>query len=164
MRFIEYLNDIFRYNKFYKCYRLLVTLFSSNSLDKLTLEKWRIFRHYSWNSYFVTQRELGMAILSPKLIFIILVTLLSVLLHHTSSQSKVNNDVCTVDITNMTIDQLADNPPPGLTTGCVDKNFITKIMAYKEHIHGVLDCLHPDHPVCTKKGYKFVADLYSYII
>ncbi|KAL7647679.1 UNVERIFIED_CONTAM: hypothetical protein RMT77_001288 [Armadillidium vulgare] len=90
--------------------------------------------------------------------FIILVTLLSVLLHHTSSQSKVNNDVCTVDITNMTIDQLADNPPPGLTTGCVDKNFITKIMAYKEHIHGVLDCLHPDHPVCTKKGYKFVAD------
>ncbi|RXG58821.1 hypothetical protein Avbf_18696, partial [Armadillidium vulgare] len=81
-----------------------------------------------------------------------------VFLHLTSSRPQRSNDICTVDITHLSIDQLANDPPPGITTGCVDMKFIERALSNREIVVGVLDCLDPVNPVCIKRGYEFIAD------
>ncbi|KAB7501308.1 hypothetical protein Anas_14437 [Armadillidium nasatum] len=90
--------------------------------------------------------------------YIILVVLSSAFLNLVLSQTQINQDICTVDISNMTVEQLANDPPPGITTGCFDKNLITKVLSSKEHVLGVMECLHPEYPVCNKRGYRFIAE------
>ncbi|RXG61430.1 hypothetical protein Avbf_14734, partial [Armadillidium vulgare] len=90
--------------------------------------------------------------------YIILVVLSSAILTLALSQTKINQDICTVDISNVTVEQLTNDPPPDMTTGCFDKDFITKFLSSKERVVGVIECLHPEYPVCHKKGYEYIAE------
>ncbi|KAL7647676.1 UNVERIFIED_CONTAM: hypothetical protein RMT77_001285 [Armadillidium vulgare] len=78
--------------------------------------------------------------------------LLPVLLLSASAQK------CTVNVENMSVDQIIEEAPPGWTFGCLNKRLVEETVSSNNHVKAIVDCLHPDHPICVKDGYRVIAE------
>ncbi|KAB7505218.1 hypothetical protein Anas_12204 [Armadillidium nasatum] len=58
----------------------------------------------------------------------------------------------------MTVEELINNAPSDWTFGCMSKRLISEAIGSKEHVKGIIDCLHPDYPICAKPGYRIIAE------
>ncbi|KAB7504823.1 hypothetical protein Anas_13226, partial [Armadillidium nasatum] len=83
---------------------------------------------------------------------ILLTVLLPVLLLSASAQK------CTYNVENMSADQIINEAPPDWSFECMNKRIIEETVNSNNHIKGIVDCLHPDHPICAKDAYRVIAE------
>ncbi|KAB7503207.1 hypothetical protein Anas_11138 [Armadillidium nasatum] len=75
-----------------------------------------------------------------------------------SAFAQKRDGECKIDVNKLSVEKFMNEAPPDWSFSCLNKRLITETIQNKEHVKGILECIHPDHPVCTKKGYSVAAD------
>ncbi|KAB7503208.1 hypothetical protein Anas_11137 [Armadillidium nasatum] len=93
----------------------------------------------------MTMRGISLNVLLPMVIFL-------------SASAQNLEEKCLVDPETINVDKFMNEAPPDWTFGCMNKRLITEAINNKEYIKGIMECLHPEHPFCAKKGYNVIAE------
>ncbi|KAL7647681.1 UNVERIFIED_CONTAM: hypothetical protein RMT77_001290 [Armadillidium vulgare] len=75
-----------------------------------------------------------------------------------TASAQTLNEECSINVENITVEQLIAEVPADWTFGCMTKNLLLEYLGNKDYVNTIIECLHPDVPVCPSRGYEVIAD------